>query len=410
MTPAPQNEKTLSRDRVASHPPRVLFIAPQPFLEWRGSPLRVNFNVRALAELGYRVDLLVMPFGRTPDDLPAAVTVHRPRNLFGRPGIPIGPSAWKALYDVLLARKAAALARRHTYAVLHGVEEAGLIAGWLGRKRRTPVVYEKHSDTASYRQGFLRNRVMAVYARLDQWAVHLADAMVVTGPGLAEQARRRFPGKSIHPIFDLPSSQVEPDENEARRLRNQFAPDPGSRLAAYAGSFATYQGIDLLFAAIPGVVARFPEARFLIVGGTKQEIAQRRQALERHGVKDRVHFVGRVPPETLPHYLRAADVLLSPRGSGSNTPLKILDYMKAGRPIVATDCAANRILLTEEIALTPKPTADDFADCVAELMRDDPRRRRMGQAARRVIEERFSYARFRQLLSDCYREVGAGNA
>ena len=46
--------------------PRVLLISPQPFFQWRGSPLRVRFNAQALAELGYDVDLLVMPVG---DDL-----------------------------------------------------------------------------------------------------------------------------------------------------------------------------------------------------------------------------------------------------------------------------------------------------------------------------------------------------
>ncbi|MDA0578448.1 MAG: hypothetical protein O3B24_10165, partial [Verrucomicrobia bacterium] len=54
---------------------RVLFIAPQPFLEWRGSPLRVSFNLRALTELGYEVDLLTFPFGDAVE-IPGAI-IHR---------------------------------------------------------------------------------------------------------------------------------------------------------------------------------------------------------------------------------------------------------------------------------------------------------------------------------------------
>ena len=58
--------------------PRVLLISPQPFFQWRGSPLRVRFNAQALAELGYDVDLLVMPVG---DDLALpGVTIHRAPN------------------------------------------------------------------------------------------------------------------------------------------------------------------------------------------------------------------------------------------------------------------------------------------------------------------------------------------
>lgn len=389
-------------------PKRVLFIAPHPFLEWRGSPLRVNHNVRVLAELGYDVDLLVMPFGKTPDDLPAAVTVHRPKNLFRRTGLPIGPSVWKALYDILLAALALRLTRRYRYAVIHGVEEAGAIAAWLGRRRTVPTVYEKHSDPASYRKGLLRNAVMAGYARLEGYAITRSAAVIATGPGLADQVRTRFPGKPVHHIFDIPSSRAEADDTQAAALHKEYAPEPGHRLAAYAGSFAVYQGIDLLFDAIPETVKRFPEARFLIIGGSQTEIAERAKQMEAKNARDAVRFIGRVPPERLPHYLRAADVLLSPRSGGVNTPLKILDYLKAGRPVVAADSEANRLLLNEDVALTPPPDPARFADAIAELMRDDARRARMGQAARKLYEAHYSYPLFKNRLDQCYRGLRAG--
>ena len=383
--------------------PRALFIAPQPFLEWRGSPLRVNHNVRVLAELGYDTDLLAMPFGETPDDLPTSVTVHRPRNLFRRKGLSIGPSVWKALYDLLLAARAWRLTARHRYAVVHGVEEAGALAVWLGRRRGIPAIFEKHSDPASYRKGPVRNLVMAGYARLERYALAGAAAAIVTGPGLAEQVRARFPNQAVHAIADIPSSRAECDESEAARLRRELAPDPAHRLAAYAGSFAVYQGIDLLFETIPKTLARCPLARFVIVGGSEREIAERKRQMEACGAGAAVVFLGRVPPEQLPNYLRAADVLLSPRASGSNTPLKLLDYLKAGRAIVAADGEANRLLLNDTVARTPTPDPDRFADAIAELLRADAERERMGQAARRLFETEYRYELFRDRLAACYR-------
>jgi glycosyltransferase involved in cell wall biosynthesis len=382
--------------------PKILFIAPQPFLLWRGSPLRVGFNVRALSELGFDVDLAVMPFGETPADLPAAVTVHRPRNLWGRSGIPIGPSLWKALYDIPLYRLARRLAQCNRYTAIHGVEEAGLMAGRLGRRQGVPAIYEKHSDPASYRKGFLRNGVMSLYARMEEHAAQQAAAVIATGAGLADQVRARFPDKPVHAIADIPSSLVEADDREAARLRARLAPEPEHRLAAYVGSFAVYQGIDLLFAAIPQTVARFPGARFLIVGGSHAEIAQRRREMETAGVGHAVHFAGCLPPAQLPHWLRAADVLLSPRAAGVNTPLKILDYMKVGRPIVAADSAANRLLLDETVARTTPARPDAFAAAVADLMRDDELRARMGIRARARIAKEYSYPLFRERLRQCY--------
>ena len=78
--------------------PRILLISPQPFFQWRGSPLRVRFNAQALAELGYAVDLLVMPVGA---DLPLpGVTLHRAANIIRAKNLPIGPSLPKAILDL----------------------------------------------------------------------------------------------------------------------------------------------------------------------------------------------------------------------------------------------------------------------------------------------------------------------
>ena len=109
--------------------PRVLLISPQPFFQWRGSPLRVRFNAQALAELGYDVDLLVMPVGE--DKQLPGVTLHRAPNIIRAKNLPIGPSLPKAILDIALYFKAAALARRRHYHVIHGIEDAGPIAAVL---------------------------------------------------------------------------------------------------------------------------------------------------------------------------------------------------------------------------------------------------------------------------------------
>ena len=78
--------------------PRVLLISPQPFFQWRGSPLRVRFNAQALAELGYQVDLLTMPVGGDLE-IPG-VTLHRGPNLLRVKNLAIGPSVAKAVLGV----------------------------------------------------------------------------------------------------------------------------------------------------------------------------------------------------------------------------------------------------------------------------------------------------------------------
>jgi len=70
---------------------RILLISPQPFFQWRGSPIRVKFNLLALTDLGYQIDLLTLPIG--DDQEINRVRVYRVANPFRVKNIPIGPSS-----------------------------------------------------------------------------------------------------------------------------------------------------------------------------------------------------------------------------------------------------------------------------------------------------------------------------
>ena len=381
--------------------PRILLIAPQPFFQWRGSPLRVSFNARALAELGYAVDLLVMPVGQ---DLPLpGVTLHRAPNIIRARDLPIGPSLPKAILDISLYFKAAALARRQAYTVFHGIEDAGPIAAVLARRHRAKVVFEKHSDPASYKKGLIRNFVMAGYRRVERFSIRRADAVICTGPALVDQARAIAPEKPVHHIFDIPSSLVKPDLARAAAVREKLGLAPGAVLALYVGSFAVYQGIDLLFQALPAALRKASDLQVVIIGGSPEQIAARQAEMAAAGCAGRVHFPGQIHPDELPHTLAAADILLSPRIAGTNTPLKLLDYLKAGRAIVACDNPANRLIVDDSNACLVAPAPEAFAAGLAALAADTPLRERLGAAGHRLYLSTYNYHQFKQRLGAAYR-------
>ena len=381
--------------------PRILLIAPQPFFQWRGSPLRVSFNARALAELGYAVDLLVMPVGQ---DLPLpGVTLHRAPNIIRARDLPIGPSLPKAILDISLYFKAAALARRQAYTVFHGIEDAGPIAAVLARRHRAKVVFEKHSDPASYKKGLIRNFVMAGYRRVERFSIRRADAVICTGPALVDQARAIAPEKPVHHIFDIPSSLVEPDPARAAAVRKKLGLAPDAVLALYVGSFAVYQGIDLLFQALPAALRKASDLQVVIIGGSPEQIAARQVEMATAGCAGRVHFPGQIHPDELPHTLAAADILLSPRIAGTNTPLKLLDYLKAGRAIVACDNPANRLIVDDSNACLVAPAPEAFAAGLAALAADTPLRERLGAAGHRLYLSTYNYHQFKQRLGAAYR-------
>ncbi len=386
--------------------PRVLFLSPQPFFQWRGSPIRVDYNLRALSELGFEVDLVTLPFGE--DRSIAGVTLHRVKNIPGLRDLPIGPSFGKLLFDAKIFLRALRLLRHNRYEVVHGVEDAGFLGVFLARRHRCLLVYEKHSDPASYRKKGLRNLVMAAYARVEAFTMRHADAVIATGPGLAEAVRRLCPGTPCHHIPDIPSSLAEADPGRVQALRASFRKDEKEVLALYVGSFAVYQGIDLLFAAIPEAIRREPRLRVLVIGGTEGEIAQRRAFLEKEGAAESVTFLGKMAPDELPSSLAAVDILLSPRISGNNTPLKLLDYLKAGRAILATDVEANRLLLDEGNAAFAPPEAGAFAEALAALAGSAEERARLARGGRHLIDTHYNFRVYRDGIAKVYRGVERG--
>jgi len=382
---------------------RILLISPQPYFQWRGSPLRVGFNVQALAELGYDVDLLVMPVGE--DRETPGVTVTRAPNILRVKNLAIGPSAAKAILDIALYFKAAALTRKNEYAVIHGIEDAGPIAAVLARRHHTKMIFEKHSDPASYHKGFIRNCIMAAYRRVERFSILRADAVIGTGPALVEQARQIAPGKPVHHIFDIPSSLVEPDPAKAAEVRKELGIPTDGVLALYVGSFAVYQGIDLLFQSLPPALKQTPNLRIAIIGGSEEQIAARKAKLAAEGCADRVFFLGHIAPDTLPHTLAAADILLSPRIAGGNTPLKLLDYLKAGGAIVACDNPANRLILDESNACLEEPMPDAFANGITKLAADADLRKRLGAGGHTLYETTYNYAQYKKRLGEVYAQL-----
>ena len=87
------------------------------------------------------------------------------------------------------------------------------------------------------------------------------DVTLITGPALVSQVRVAAPAQRVHSIFSLPSSVARPVPAAVQGLRRELLRSGEEFLITYVGSFAAYQGLDLLFAAIPLVVRRCPAVR-----------------------------------------------------------------------------------------------------------------------------------------------------
>lgn len=387
-----------------THPPRILFLASQPFFEKRGSPIRLGFDLLSLSQLGYDVEFITLPLGEKKNV--KGVKIVRAPNIFFARKISIGPSPLKLAFDFIIFMMSLWRVVFHRYEAVHGVEDCGIIALICGRIGRARVVFERHSDPASYSgSGAIKRRLAQAYARVERFTMRHADAIIATGAGLADDAKRNGRAARVCLIPDIPSSLAEATPEDIATARKSHSRTDSDILIGYVGSFAAYQGIDLLFNSIPLVTAKEPRARFVIIGGSDREIADRRAALAESGNLDAVDFAGFIDPDQLPAHLASFDILLSPRISGMNTPLKLLDYLKAGVAIVATDCPANRLILDEKTAEMSKPEPKAFAAAILRLCANPSRRASLTEGAKNILAERHNFNYFKDCLRLCYEYI-----
>jgi len=384
---------------------RVLFIASKPLFPWRSPCIRAGHDLVALTQLGYEVDFLTIPIG-SHLPIPNVRILRVPNILFAR-NLPEGSSLRKVVFDLLLLVAGMVLVLRNRYAVVHGMDDAGVVAWMTGRLGRCAVVFEKHADTTRASGGPWCRFLTRIYRRLEGFALRRADTTIGAGPEFMAAMQAMGRGSRACRIPDIPSTLKTPSETQVAECRARLVNHLDDLLVTGVGSFAVFQGLDLLFDAIPRVCATDDRVHFVVVGGAAREIARQRRLLADKGLQNVVTFLGRIKPDELAAVLTASDILVAPRLESTVTPMKVLDYLHSGTAIVATDRPANRDVLTPDVVELTRPNADALADGILALCRDPVRRHDLGLRGREMIALTHRFDQFRESLRCCYDYVTA---
>jgi glycosyltransferase involved in cell wall biosynthesis len=384
--------------------PRILVVAPQPFYQDRGTPIALRQVLQALGELGRPVDLVTYPVG---DDVAIpGLRIFRSANPFRYERVPIGLSLRKLVLDVPLTAAIRHRLARERYACVHALEEAAFPAALLAAAYRTPLLYDMQSSLAEQLSRLGPLAVAPARAALnaaERWLLR-RSSLVATSAGLAERVRRTAPGVPVRE-WHFPSAPADADDAGVQALRERLGLLAGEPVVLYSGTFEAYQGLPELIEAIPLVRERVPEARFVFVGADRagERIAhESAAALVASGV---LRVVERQPRTEMAEFLALADVLVSPRAYGGNLPLKIFDYLAAGRPIVATDIPTHRTVLTEARAVLVEPSSVSIASGIVDVLGSPERARRLAAAARAYAQTHLGWSRFVDSVDALYAEV-----
>jgi glycosyltransferase involved in cell wall biosynthesis len=335
---------------------RITYFADVRFPLERANGIQTMETCHAMAARGHDVDLIVRPDTESPARDPFAYygLPANPKLRIDRAPIGGSPMARRLGYMAFAVGRAIGRSRSDVL-LTRDLGVASLLLD-VPRRLRPPVVYESHGyapDVAAALPDLVATathpsaRKLQRLARREARVWREADGYVTITAALRAELEARHGARARLAVIPdgvrMDAARVVREAPETPRVAEP--------VVAYAGHLYAWKGVDVLLHAL----AHVAKARGLIVGGhAKEPDLGRLKALATElGIGDRVTFTGMVEPARVARFLRQADVLALPNPASAistqfTSPLKLFEYMAAGRPIVASDLPSIREVLQHE--------------------------------------------------------------
>jgi glycosyltransferase involved in cell wall biosynthesis len=367
---------------------RILMIAPTPFFADRGGHVRIYEEARALQAMGHQVEICAYHLG---DDRPGLPT-HRSLRIPWYNKLSAGPSWHKVYLDVLLFFKTLSVARRYRPDVIHGHLHEGAVLGWaVGKLLGAPVVGDLQGSLSGElaahefipsRGGFYR-----FVAHNEGWIDRLPHVTVASCDDVGRELGERFGVRDVLVVLDGVDTEIFHPDVEVGDLRSLVP--PGARPVVYLGLLTAYQGVDHLLEAVPRVLARVPQAYFLVMGYPDEE--KYRQKARGLGIDGHVSFPGRIDYDQAARYLALGEVAVGPKLSQTESNGKLYNYMACALPTVAFDTPPSREILGDLGVYAPRGDIAALGDAIAGLLENPEASRQLGLRLRQRVMEHFSW-------------------
>lgn len=386
---------------------RVAMVGACPFPTAQGSQVLLRQLSEALAVRGHAVHIVTYHLGDLSWQPGPGLQVHRIPWVPGYHKIGSGPAWGKLVLDALLLILLLRVVRSEAIEVIHAHNYEALLVSWLaGRLCGLPVIYHSHNVMAAelpsyFRHGWARWLALCLARLLDSQLPRRADMCVAMSAEAASffradgipEARIRL----VPPGIDCD----EPVAVQPALVRKQYGLEDGP-LVIYAGNLDQYQHLALLFRDFRRVRAMHPSAQLLIA--THSPPVQYQDLVDRMGQDSGVRFVHCSSFAEMRTLLLAADVAVCPRIACFGFPIKLLNYMAAGKAVVVAEGSAKGIRHMEN-GYVVHDGEGALADGIACLLQDPVLVRRLGAAARATVERCFGWPDAVREVECCYAQL-----
>ena len=369
--------------------PRIAVLGAFPFPYPQGSQIFFADQTRALAEAGAQPLLLSYGRGRgeRPSDIECApASIHlSPRVMRSGPnwGKPVADLALLARWRSA-AREARRQGRPFDFVLAHNAEAAA-IALLSRRSTRTPVIYVAHTllghELSAYLPGRHADEANRAGRLIDRALARRVDGIIV----LSEEAGAELEPHARGPLAQIPpgfSPKPAPEPESVMQTCTRHGLMPG-RYALYSGNLDRYQELELLARA----ESELPGSAPPLVIATHDDGARNQTTSALPGHEGRIRHVVVQDFSEMRKLLYGAYCLVAPRRRVGGFPIKLLNYMETGRPILAFSGRAPGLRHDESAWLVDEDQgADGLAAGLARLAADPAQAKRLGGAARRRLE------------------------
>ena len=303
------------------------------------------------------------------------------------------------------------------YDLIH--ERFNLLAlggAWASKKLGIPFVLEVNADLLEQRKfkgtpEIGLRRLFAVWAT--RFCFKAATKIICISTDLRDHLHRQW-NIEDHKLAVLPcAADVEafsPNQKTDKVRRGLgLTTEP---VVMWVGGFYPWHDLDLLLQSFNCILQKRPDARLVLVGdGPTKAVVE--QKVMRNGLRHAVIMTGAIAHTSVPEMVSIAEVAVVPAApvpasrGGTGTPLKLFEYMAAGKAIVATalNQAAEVIRDGHNGLLVEAGDVSGFADAMLTLLNDSAKRGRLGQNARRHAVEQYSWEQYTRRLEEIYLSI-----
>jgi glycosyltransferase involved in cell wall biosynthesis len=390
---------------------RVLMIAPTSFFADYGCHVRILEEARILKKMGHQVTIVTYRNGNAVPGLDIQRTLPIP----WRRDYEVGSSRHKIAFDGLLGLKTWQLLLCHQYDVIHAhLHEGALIGLMLGRLFGLPVVFDfQGSLTEEMIDHKFLQRGSAVYKplrKLETWINHTSSVIFTSSAHAERMLTEEFKcdAQRVCVLPDCVSTDTfkpatEFDPNELATLRQQLGIPGDSKVIAYLGLLAEYQGTSLLLEATKRILEHDSNVYLLLMGFPGIPFYQ--QKARDLGIERSVIFTGRVPYAEAPKYLALGHVAAAPKLSLTEGSGKLLNYMAMALPTVAFDTPVAREYLGASGLFAKRGDVESLADKLRAGLFAEESDQLLGPRLRQRAIQHFEWEKAGQYIVETYQQL-----